>query len=139
MIETFCILAMLFMIGYFITGAAKAAGNKLSWLSAPNSGCSVTHPDEGRYYDLNYFGPKNHIEMARIWMGSARNHVLSLNYDNQVFKSDIIRKEYAPDRIIAKKTFEAKTVKELADGIEKQFKEWDIRDGFAYLWEYPYK
>lgn len=139
MIELFCILSMLFIIGFFVSKAAKGAGRKISRLTAPNSRCSVTRTDDGEYYDLNYLGPNNHIEMAKLRMGSTRNHIASLDYDNKVFKFVIKRREFVPDRVLEEKTFEARTVKELAEDIEKQFKEWDTKDGSAYLWEYPYK
>lgn len=139
MIELFCILSMLFVIGFFVFEATKGVGRKISRLTAPNSGCRVTRTDDGEYYDLNYLGPNNHIEMARLRMGSTRNHIASFDYDDMVFKSVICRREFVPDRVLEEKTFEARTVKELADDIEEQFREWDAKDGSAYLWEYPYK
>lgn len=139
MIEMFCIMSMVFMIGYIFAEAGKGAGKKISRLTAPYSGCSVTQPDGVEYYDLNYLGPNNHIEMARLRMGSARNYVVSLTYEKKVFKATVQRREFAPDRVLEEKTFEARTVRKLADAVEEQFRLWDTRDGFAYLWEYPYK
>lgn len=139
MIELFCLISVLFIIGFFVFEAAKGARGKISRLTAPNSGCSVTRTDDGEYYDLSYLGSNNHIEMARLRMGSTRNHIASLDYDGMVFKSVICRREFVPDHVLEEKTFEARTVKELADDIEEQFKEWDAKDGSSYLWEYPYK
>lgn len=139
MIEVFCIVSVLVIIGFFISEAAKGAGRKISRLAAPFSGCSVTQTDDGKFFDLNYLGPNNHIEMARLRMGSARNHVVSLTYENKIFKSVVNHREFVPERVLEEKMFEAKTVKKLADDIEEQFKKWDTEDGSAYLWEYPYK
>lgn len=135
MIETFCIVSVLVMIGFVISEAAKGAKGKITRFAAPYSGCSVTQTDDSKYYDLNYLGPNNHIEMARLRMGSAKNCVVSLAYENRMFKSVISRREFVPERVLEEKTFEARTVKKLADDIEEQFMKWDTKDGSAYLWE----
>ena len=141
MIEVFCIVSMIFMIGYIFAGAAKGVGKKISSLTAPCSGCKAYLEDDGKHYTLSYIGhigSKLHIESAWVRCGSARNHVVSLEYSDKVFRAVVMHKEFVPDRVIEEKDFEARTIKKLADNIEGQFREWDTKDGSAYLWEYPY-
>jgi len=125
---------MLFMIGYVVAEGMKGAGRKISSLTARHSGCSAYMEDDGEHYTLSYIGPKDHIESAWINCGSARNEVVSLEYDSRVFKAVARCWRDSLDRIIEEKTFEASTVRQLAKDIEQQFKEWDIKNGSGYLW-----
>jgi len=124
MIETFCIMTMLFTIGYFI---AKGAGRKISRLTAPNSGCSVTMADDLSHYVICYLGPNHHVEYE--WVEFLQddlywNRVESLELDKGMFEASITREDY--NHVQYKKdTVRAATLKDLSERIEKRFEEWN--------------
>lgn len=125
------------IIGWFIVQGGKSVGNAVSNLTSRYSGCSANMTDDAKYWDMSYIGPNNHIEMTRLVAGSACNNITSLTYDNRIFKAVVERRDFAPDRLLERKNYEARTLKELAKLIEQQFKEWDVSSGREYLWEYP--
>lgn len=127
MIEVFCIVSMIFMIGYIFAGAAKGVVQKISTLTAPNSGCSLTRTDDLKHYDLAYFGPNNHIEYASVgylYDDSYWNTVESLKRDEGMFEASIIREDYKHVQYKTEKV-RAATLKNLSERIEKTFKVWN--------------
>lgn len=126
------------IIGWFIVQGGKSVGNAVSNLTSRYSGCSANMTDDAKYWDMSYIGPNNHIEMTKLVAGSACNNITSLTYDNRMFKAVAERRDFAPDRLLERKTYEARTLKELAKLIEQQFKEWDVNSGREFLWEYPH-
>ena len=97
MIEVFCIVSMVFMIGFIFAEAGKGVGKKISTLTAPDSGCSVTQTDDLEHYDLAYFGPNNRIEFASVgylYNDGYWNTVESLKRDRGMFEASIIREDY---------------------------------------------
>lgn len=127
MIEIFGIVSTLFIIGFFVNEAAKGVGKKISALTAPNSGCSMTRTDDLKHYDLAYFGPNNHIEFASVgylYDDGYWNTVESLKRDRGMFEAKIIREDYKHVQY-KEGTVRAATLKNLSERIEKIFKEWN--------------
>ena len=117
------------IVGWFIAQGGKAVGNKISELTAGHSGCSVKLTEDGKYYDLWYLGPNNHIETAWVENETGRNKVESLTYDNVNFMANIVRRGYTlKGPLLRNETVTAKTLKELADIIDKKFKAWDFEE-----------
>lgn len=127
MIEVFCIVSMVFMIGFIFAEAGKGVGKKISTLTAPDSGCSVNQTDDLKHYDLAYFGPNNRIEFASVgylYNDGYWNTVESLKRDRGMFEASIIREDYKHVQY-KKETIRAATLKNLSERIEKVFKEWN--------------
>ena len=127
MTEIFGIVSILFIIGFFVNEAAKGVGRKISTMTAPNSGCSVTRSDDLKFYELAYLGPKNHIEfvcVGKLYDNGYWNTVESLERDGNMFEASIIREDYKHVQY-KKETVRAATLKELSDCIEDTFKEWN--------------
>jgi hypothetical protein len=127
MIEMFGIVSTIFIIVFFVNEAAKGFGRKISAMTAPNSGCSVTRSDDLKYYTLAYLGPKNHIEFASVgylYDDGYWNEVESLDYERGLFVASIIREDYRHVRF-KKEKIEAITLKKLSECIEKKFQEWN--------------
>lgn len=126
---------MLVVIGYFVIESARGVGRKVSRLTAPDGGCGVRLTDDGKYYDLWYFGANHHIETAWVPNCSARNKVMSLSYDKKEFEALIMCKDYGSGPVLRVEKVRAHTVKKLAETIEGKFKQWDKEDNLLSLWD----
>lgn len=124
-LETFCILCLVFTVGYFIITPAKEAWNKLP--SAPyREECEVRLNKDTLNYDL-WFRGKTYKDNQRASVKSSfENHVASLRKVNGCFVADI-RREKVPlvGPLLKKETVTASNLQELAAKIEKIFDAWD--------------
>ena len=134
MIEIFCFLCMLAVIGYLIVAAGRSAGGKVSALTAPHSGCSVTLSADAHFYELWYMGPGNRIESAWVPRCNVRNTVESLTYEHGVFEVQLICCSRRDGHVRRQEKVRAATLKQLETVIVSRLKEWDAEDGLLFLW-----
>ena len=130
MLETFSIICMIFVFGYFIAESAKGAGRKISSLAAPHSGCKAFMSDDSSHYVISYMGPNSQIEhewIEHIYENGYWNIVSKLEYDGKTFTAQTERKDYK-DNIFKIFVVQSSSLKELKEVIEKKFKEWNFEE-----------
>ena len=124
-LETFCILCLIFTVGYFIITPAKDAWDKLP--SKPDrEECEVILNEDTLNYDLWFRGKTCKESQWASVKRSFENRVKSLNKKDGCFVAEIQREEYPlVGPILRKDTIKATNLKDLAKDIEKTFESWD--------------
>jgi len=124
-LETFCILCLIFTVGYFIITPARGAWDKLP--STPNmEGYVVKLGNDGLSYDLCKRTKSGRIiRCANVKFG-FRNEVLSLDREDGNFVAQIRRMGFpGMGYELRRCSVRAGELKELATKIEKIFQNWE--------------
>jgi len=123
--ETFCIICLIFMVGYFIIVPAKDAWDKLP--STPSKDEYIVElGKDGIGYDLCKCTKEGRIIRCAHVKYSFRNEVLSLDCKDGVFVSEIRLVGFpglGPE--LKRCSVMADNLEELAAKIEKIFQDWE--------------
>lgn len=124
-LETFCILCLIFTVGYFIIAPAKSAWDKLP--SNPNNeACEVSLNGDTLNYELWFRGKTCKESQWASVKCSFENHVNSLEKKDGYFVAEIQREKYPLiGPLLRKDIIKATNLNDLAKDIEKTFESWD--------------